>query len=128
MKRSTIVTLILSIISLVSSFILKACAIASGFQKVHYEGFGYSYTQIVVKNSAMNQILSAFSHMAFVLGIVLVCVFAYLAVKNPAEKKTEEAEKVMDASEKVESKEEVAEVVVEKKEEASEEEKKSDEE
>ncbi|MCR5732864.1 MAG: hypothetical protein K6G51_08005 [Sphaerochaetaceae bacterium] len=91
MKRCTIVTLVLSIISLVSSFVLKACAIAVGFQRVHYEGFGYSYTQVVVRDSAMGQILSAFSHMTFVLGIVLICVFAYLAAKNPKVKKVDEA-------------------------------------
>ncbi len=86
MKKSTITTLILSIVSLVLSFVLKACAIAVGFQKVHYEGWGYSYTQIVVRHSALGQILSSFSQMTFILGIVLVCVFAYLAVKNPAER------------------------------------------
>lgn len=92
MKKSTMITMILSIVSLVLSFIFKALAILSGFQRVHYSGWGYSYTEIVVRQSAAGQILSAFSQMTFILGIVLICVFAYLAVKNPSsvqEKKEE---------------------------------------
>ncbi len=110
MKKSTLITMILSIVSLVLSFIFKALAILSGLQRVHYSGWGYSYTEIVVRQSAAGQILSAFSQMTFILGIVLICVFAYLAVKNPAERKVETA--------KVEAVEEPSEKVGEKKEEA----------
>ena len=88
MKKSTIVTLVISIALIVLGFVLVGCGIASSYDSVEYR-FGRTiyFQSSYVSYSLSGKLLTSFGQMSFILGIAGVFLFAYLAIRNPKERK-----------------------------------------
>lgn len=88
MKKSTIWTLVISIILIVASFALTAAGIFQSAHQVIYDnGFGY-YRSITFNGySPVGHMLRTFGTMCFVLGIGGMVLFTYLAVSTPGPEK-----------------------------------------
>lgn len=93
MKKSTIITLIVSVCLIVLGFVLVGCGIAAGYENIQYH-FGRTvyFQSSFVSNTLESRLLTSFGQMSFILGIAGLFLFAYLAVKNPKEKKEKAAE------------------------------------
>lgn len=88
MKKSTIWTLVISIILIVLSFVLTACGIYQSARQVTYDyGFGYYRTVTFNGYTPMGHMLKTFGTMCFVLGIGGMVLFTYLAVTTPGNEK-----------------------------------------
>ncbi len=88
MKKSTLITLIVSVLLIVAGFVLVGCGISSA-----YDTFEYRFGRVVYFESSFinynleSKLLTTFGQMTFILGIAGVFLFAYLAIKNPKERK-----------------------------------------
>lgn len=93
MKKSTIITLIVSVCLIALGFVLVGCGIAAGYENIQYH-FGRTvyFQSSFVSNTLESRLLTSFGQMSFILGIAGLFLFAYLAVKNPKEKKEKAAE------------------------------------
>lgn len=88
MKKSTIWTLVISIILIVASFALTAAGIFQSAHQVTYD-FGYGYYRTVSFNgyTPVGHMLRTFGVMCFVLGIGGMVLFTYLAITTPGPEK-----------------------------------------
>lgn len=84
MKKSTIVTLIVSILLIALGFVLVGLGISSSYDSVEYRFGRTIYFQTSYMNYSLeSRLLTSFGQMSFILGIAGVFLFAYLAIRNP---------------------------------------------
>lgn len=108
MRKSTIWTLVISIILIVLSFVLTAAGIYQSAQQVTYNyGFGYYRSVSFNGYSPLGHVLKSFGTMCFILGIAGMVLFTYLAVSTPGPRK--KVDNTAKAKEKSESRAEQAE-------------------
>lgn len=98
MKKSTIVTLIVSILLIALGFLLVGLGISSSYDSVEYRFGRTIYFQTSYTNHSLeSRLLTSFGQMSFILGIAGVFLFAYLAIRNPrTDRRVHEAGKVHD--------------------------------
>ncbi len=88
MKKSTLITLIVSLLLIVAGFVLVGFGISSAYDTFEYR-FGRTvyFESAFINYSLESKLLTTFGQMIFILGIAGVFLFAYLAIKNPKERK-----------------------------------------
>lgn len=88
MRKSTIATLIVAICLIALGFILVGAGVAASYDKTEYH-FGPSiyFESTFTTHTLQSRLLTTFGQMSFLLGIAGVFLFAYLAIRNPKERK-----------------------------------------
>ena len=88
MKKSTLITLIVSLLLIVAGFVLVGCGISSAYDTFEYRfGRAVYFESSFINYNLESKLLTTFGQMTFILGIAGVFLFAYLAIKNPKERK-----------------------------------------
>lgn len=89
MKKSTLVTLIVSILLIVLGFVLVALGISSSYDSFEYRvGRAVYFQTSYVSYTLEGKLLTSFGQMSFILGIAGIFLFAFLAIKNPGVRRT----------------------------------------
>ena len=84
MKKSTLITLIVSLLLIVAGFVLVGCGISSAYDTFEYRfGRAVYFESSFINYNLESKLLTTFGQMTFILGIAGVFLFAYLAIRNP---------------------------------------------
>ncbi len=84
MKKSTLITLVTSILLIILGFVLVGLGLSASYSTNEYRfGRNIYIESSFVSHSLQSRILTSFGQMTFVLGIAGIFLFAYLAIKNP---------------------------------------------
>lgn len=101
MRKSTIVTLIVSVALIILSFIFVGLGITSSYDSFEYHFGRTLYLQSSYLNFSLeSKLLTSFGHMFLVLGIAGIFLFAYLAIKNPRDRESTARDKERREAEK----------------------------
>ncbi len=99
MKKSTLVTLIVSILLIVLGFVLVALGISSSYDSFEYRvGRAVYFQTSYVSYTLEGKLLTSFGQMSFILGIAGIFLFAFLAIKNPGERRAKANARLHDHS------------------------------